>query len=110
LRAGEWDEAERLAQNEIARGFTIPELAAKTVLAELAVRRGDGDAEERLAELAEQADRAGELQRIVPALELRAEWALTSGMPLPAEQFEDLIAQISPRGTCAGDGAMQAAA
>ena len=43
-----------------------PQLLAKTVLAELAVRRGDDDAAERLADLAAQADRTGELQRIAP--------------------------------------------
>ncbi len=44
LRAGEWDEAERVTRGEIERGITVPQLLAKTVLAELAVRRGDPDA------------------------------------------------------------------
>ena len=44
LRAGAWDEAERDAQREIERGITVAQLLAKTVLAELAVRRGDADA------------------------------------------------------------------
>ena len=56
----------------------MPQILAKTVLADLAIRRGDDDAPDRLADLAAQADRAGEPQRIVPALELAAEWALTT--------------------------------
>ena len=46
--------------------MTIVQLLAKTVLAELAVRRGDADAGERLAELEAHADRAGEPQRLLP--------------------------------------------
>jgi DNA-binding CsgD family transcriptional regulator len=110
LRAGDWDAAESTAQEKINRGFTVPELLAKTALAELAVRRGDEDAQERIAELAEQADRTGELQRTVPALELKTEWALTSGGPLPVAEFEEIVAQIRPRGTFGGDGAVRAAA
>ena len=64
LRAGDWDEAESITRRELERAVTVPQLLAKTVLAELAVRRGDPDAGERLADLAAQADRAGELQRI----------------------------------------------
>ena len=59
--AGEWDEAERAARGELERGSTVAAARSrKTVLAELAVRRGDADAAERLADLAAQADRAGE--------------------------------------------------
>ena len=47
------------ARREIERGMTVPQLLAKTVLAELAVRRGDDDAAERLADLA----RAGRAHR-----------------------------------------------
>ena len=65
----------------------MSQLLAKTVLAELAVRRGDPDAGERLADLAAQADRAGELQRIAPVLELATEWALTRGAPMPTERL-----------------------
>ena len=59
LRAGDWDEAERVTRGEIERGITVVQLLAKTVLAELAVRRGDPDAGERLADLAVHGDRAG---------------------------------------------------
>src|SRR5262249_25967623 len=44
LRAGEWEEAERAARAEIERGDTVSQLLARTVLTELAVRRGDPDA------------------------------------------------------------------
>jgi DNA-binding CsgD family transcriptional regulator/tetratricopeptide (TPR) repeat protein len=106
LREGNWDDAERAAQGEIGRGFTVPELLAKTVLAELAVRRGDADAPERLAELTAYADRADELQRIAPVLELAAEWALTNDAPLPVERIEQLVERIQSGGLC-GDGAMR---
>ena len=102
LRAGEWDEAERVARREIESGSTVAQLLAKTVLTELAVRRGDPDAAERLADLAAQADRAGELQRIVPVLELATEWALTSGAPMPTERLEQLVAEMPPARQPAG--------
>jgi ATP/maltotriose-dependent transcriptional regulator MalT len=87
LRAGEWDEAERIVRAEIARETTVPQILARTVLADLAIRRGDEDAPDRLAELAAQADRTGEPQRVVPALELASEWALTNGGPMPVERM-----------------------
>ena len=88
LRAGDVGRGRaRRTRRDRARRSTVPQLLAKTVLAELAVRRGDPDAAERLADLVAQADRAGEPQRIVPALELAAEWALTNGAPMPVERF-----------------------
>ena len=48
LRGGEWDDAERAARSEIETGMTIVQLLANTVLAELAVRRSDDDAGQRL--------------------------------------------------------------
>jgi tetratricopeptide (TPR) repeat protein len=60
LRAGEWDEAEAVTRAESEKGATVSQLVAKTVLAELAVRRGDEDAGERLADLAGEAVRASE--------------------------------------------------
>jgi DNA-binding CsgD family transcriptional regulator len=98
LRAGEWDEAEHVAQGEIARGSTVTQLLAKTVLTELSVRRGDPDAAERLADLAAQAERTGEMQRIAPLLELATEWALTTGAPMPTEEFEKFLDQVRPGG------------
>ena len=108
LRAGEWDEAERLTRREIESGIVV-RLLAKTVLAELAVRRGDPDAAERLSELAAEADRTGELQRIVPLLELGVDWALTTGAPMPVERFEKL-AGLPSGGIRAGRFAMRVAA
>ena len=58
--AGEWDEAERVTRAELEKSVSVAQLVAKTVLAELAVRRGDPDAAERLADLAAQAVRASE--------------------------------------------------
>jgi predicted ATPase/DNA-binding CsgD family transcriptional regulator len=95
LRAGEWDEAERITLGELDRGIAVVQVLAKTVLTELAVRRGDPDAGERLADATEHAERARELQRTVPVLELTAERALTAGTPMPAdllrEQFDDAL-------------------
>jgi DNA-binding CsgD family transcriptional regulator len=102
LRAGEWDEAERVAKAELAGAASVPQLLAHTVLTELAIRRGDDDAERRLGELAAQARRTGEIQRIGPALELAAEWSLTTGAPMPAEGFAHLLKQMKPYGRLAG--------
>ena len=83
---------------EIERGITVVQLLAKTVLAELAVRRGDADARERVADLAAHADRAGEPQRIAPVIELATELALTAGGPVPGERFEQLAEQMRAHG------------
>jgi DNA-binding CsgD family transcriptional regulator/tetratricopeptide (TPR) repeat protein len=108
LRAGDWAEAERLMLQEIESG-RIVRLLTKTVLAELAVRRGDPDARERLAELAGEAERTGELQRIVPVLELATERALTAGEAMPIERFERLTA-MPTSGVRAGRFGSRAAA
>jgi DNA-binding CsgD family transcriptional regulator/tetratricopeptide (TPR) repeat protein len=97
LRAGEWDEAERATHRELAGHTSIPQLLAKTVLAELAVRRGDPDAGERLADITAQAERTGELQRIAPVVELSTERAMTSGASLPRQEFEEALAEIRRR-------------
>jgi DNA-binding CsgD family transcriptional regulator len=110
LRAGDWVDAERVMQRELEAGPTVPQLLAKTVLAELAVRRGDADAADRLADVAAQADRTGELQRIAPVLELATEWALTRGGPLPVERFRRLVDDSRPRGRLAGWSAARLAA
>jgi len=98
LRAGDWAEAERVALAELENGSSVVELLAKTLLAEIAVRRGDPHAAERLADLGAQAQRADELQRIVPALELMAEWALTTGAPMPAAQYAAALERDPPPG------------
>jgi predicted ATPase/DNA-binding CsgD family transcriptional regulator len=110
LRAGEWDDADRITREEIQRDVGVSQLLAKTVLAELAVRRGDPNASEQLADAAEQADRTGEFQRIAPVLELATEWALTTGAPMPALRFEQLAEEVRSRGPHAGWGASRVAA
>ena len=110
LRGGDWDEGERAAQGEIERGLTVVQLLAKTVLAELAVRRGDPDARERLGDLAAHADRAAEPQRIAPVIELTAELALTDGDPFPVERIERLAAQMRGHGGLRGRFAVRLAA
>src|SRR5581483_6339107 len=87
LRAGEWDDAERLVGDELGRSISVVQLLANTALTELAVRRGDDAAADRLAELDEQACRTGERQRIWPVLELTSEAALLEGRPLPVERL-----------------------
>ncbi|HXV33193.1 MAG TPA: AAA family ATPase, partial [Gaiellaceae bacterium] len=98
LRAGRWDEAERVVRDKLEWGSSVVQLLDKTVLAEVAVRRGDPDAADRLADVEAQAERTGEPQRIGPVLELAAEWALTAGAPLPAERLERFLAEVSPPG------------
>jgi DNA-binding CsgD family transcriptional regulator/tetratricopeptide (TPR) repeat protein len=105
LRAGDWDEAERIALRESERGFTVPQLVANTVLTELAVRRGDADAAKRLIDLAAQAERAGDLQRRAPVLELEIERALLAGGPLPLERVQKLVDEIRSSGRRIGWGA-----
>ena len=110
LRGGDWDEAEQISRGEIERGITVVQLHAQTVLAELAVRRGDADALERLADLAEHADRAGEPQRIAPVIELRTELAVTDGGPFPSEGFEQLANHMRAHGGLRGRYAVRLAA
>ena len=105
LRAGEWDEAERATLGELAQQEDVSQLLARTVLAELAVRRGDPDADARLDELAAQAARTREVQRIAPVLELATERALTGGAAFPTELFETALAEIRRRGNHSGWGA-----
>jgi DNA-binding CsgD family transcriptional regulator/tetratricopeptide (TPR) repeat protein len=102
LRGGDWDEAERITHGEIERGITVVQLLTKTVLAELAVRRGDADAADRVADLAAHADRAAEPQRIMPAIELMAERALTEGEPMPVQWIEGLADHLTAHGAMSG--------
>jgi predicted ATPase/DNA-binding CsgD family transcriptional regulator len=110
LKAGEWDEAEERTRAELEKSVSVAHLVAKTVLAELAVRRGDPDAADRLADLAAQAVRASEPQRLAPLVELETEWALTTGSPMPAERLEALLDDARPPGGLIGWGAIRVAA
>ena len=109
LRSGDWEHAERTARNEIATGKTIVQLLARTVLAELAVRRGDADAPDRVGELEALADRAGEPQRLMPVIELQTELAITGGGPVLAERFELLARQMRENGGLRGRFAVRLA-
>jgi DNA-binding CsgD family transcriptional regulator/tetratricopeptide (TPR) repeat protein len=96
LRSGDWAAAEALASQEVEKGVTVTQLLAKTVLTELAVRRGDHDARARLDELGELACRTGELQRIGPFLELEIEWSLLRGVPPPRARFAEATRSLGP--------------
>ena len=109
LRAGEWGEAERITRGEVERGLTVVQLLAKTVLTELAVRRGDADAGARLADLTAHAERAAELQRVAPVVELMAERALSGDGRMPIERFEALADVIGPGGKLEGRFSMRLA-
>ena len=79
LRTGRWVEAERTALAHERSKVAVHRLLAETVLAELAVRRGDAAAAERLDALSARAEETGELQRLVPVFELSIERALLAG-------------------------------
>ena len=109
LRDGDWAAAERAARSETETAMTVVQLLAKTVLAELAVRRGDDDAGERVSELAAHADRAGEPQRLLPVIELQTELALTVRGPLPEERFQLLARHMKENGWRRGRFALRLA-
>jgi DNA-binding CsgD family transcriptional regulator/tetratricopeptide (TPR) repeat protein len=110
LRAGEWDEAEQYASRVVSGGQSIPQLLARTVLSELAIRRGDPEAEDELVSLAAQAQRTGELQRLAPVVELQVESALLSGAPMPCRRIEVLLEEVRrTRGSFTGWGAVRMA-
>ena len=110
LRSGAWEEAEQATRAELEKSSSVAQLVAKTVLTELAVRRGDADASERLADLAAQAVRASEPQRLAPLVELETEWALTTGAAMPIERFEALLDETWQPGGLIGWGAIRVAA
>ncbi|HEY4609283.1 MAG TPA: LuxR C-terminal-related transcriptional regulator, partial [Ilumatobacteraceae bacterium] len=91
LRVGEWAEAERRIRDAIGNTTGILQLAAGTVLTELAVRRGDADAADRLADVDRQAAVAGELQRVLPVTELSIEYAFIRGEAIPTKLLERLV-------------------
>ncbi|HEV8461580.1 MAG TPA: AAA family ATPase [Gaiellaceae bacterium] len=87
MRAGQWTEAERIAAAHAQTKVAVHQLLAETILAELAVRRGDEDADRRLAALAEKAEETGELQRLCPVFELSIEHAVLAGEEPPVERM-----------------------
>ncbi|MFI7741466.1 helix-turn-helix transcriptional regulator [Kocuria rhizosphaericola] len=114
LRRGEWARAARLAGARLrstpSSARTVTGLQARTVLAELALRRGDTDADELLTTLASDADRTGELKRIQPVLELQVERALLRGQPLPVDRIEEVARVVGPAPLGTGWGRGRAAA
>jgi DNA-binding CsgD family transcriptional regulator/tetratricopeptide (TPR) repeat protein len=102
-RSGEWAEAEELARGVVDRSESVLQIVAKTVLVELAVRRGDPDATVRLADVREQAGRTGELQRLCPVFELGAESALVGAAPMPKAELAGSLAFLEEeRGDLSG--------
>ncbi len=113
LREGAVGEAAALASGALEGGRagpTVSGLLARTVLTELAVRRGDDDAEARLASLAAEADRTGELQRIAPVLELEVEQALCGGGPPPLRRLAGLGGLVGAEPLARGYAAARVAA
>jgi DNA-binding CsgD family transcriptional regulator/tetratricopeptide (TPR) repeat protein len=110
LRGGDWAEAERVVQSELPGLREVSLLLARTIAAELAVRRGDADAAARLGEVREQAFRTGELQRIAPVLELETVAALTSEHPFPVDDLRELAPALEYRGASMGISSLRAAA
>ncbi|MFP5219767.1 MAG: ATP-binding protein [Actinomycetes bacterium] len=108
LRAGAWPDAERLAREQLRppQDATVVGLLCRTVLAELAVRRGDPDAGALLDRLVAESLRTAELKRIAPVLELEVEHAMLHHEPLPVERFgtvRDVVGEVPlARGAVAG--------
>jgi ATP/maltotriose-dependent transcriptional regulator MalT len=96
LRAGAWAAAERVALRYERTGVAIHRLLAETILTELAVRRGDGDADARLEALTETAERTGELQRLVPVVELTVEQAVLADETPARAALLEYVADESP--------------
>lgn len=82
LRAGDWSGASALLDALRPVPGSVVELVAATVRAELALRRGDDDARDRLGAVDEVATCTREPQRMGPILELVVEHAYLSGANL----------------------------
>jgi DNA-binding CsgD family transcriptional regulator/tetratricopeptide (TPR) repeat protein len=90
-RAGDWAEAERLAGGEAQNGPSVARIVADTVLAEIAVRRGDADVELRLRHVLSHVQHAGDVQRVQPVVDLMTERALLEDKPPPLERLRLLM-------------------
>jgi DNA-binding CsgD family transcriptional regulator len=91
----------RVADGGAGQG-TIAGLQAEVVATELAIRRGDARADERLAALVLVADRTGMITHIGAALELQVERALTAGTPLPVDRFGEVARIVGRQALRAG--------
>lgn len=91
MRRGEWDEACGLVEAERPRLRGVVLLVKDSLLAEHAVRRGEADAADRLADVVRRSTATGELQRIIPVLELSVEHAVVNGLPPPVTSVKEAI-------------------
>ncbi len=111
LRAGEWDEAERITRDEIERGLGRA-AAAREDRARRArgspgrSRRGANGSPTSASRPTGRASSSGSRR----SLELATEWALTTGAPMPVERFEQLAEEVRTRGPHVGWGASRVAA
>jgi DNA-binding CsgD family transcriptional regulator len=94
LRAGHWGEAEGTALAHEQSKVAVHRLLAESVLAELAVRRGDGADAVRLDALSARAEQTGELQRLVPVFELSIERALLAGERPSVERMLPYLSEV----------------
>jgi DNA-binding CsgD family transcriptional regulator/tetratricopeptide (TPR) repeat protein len=90
-RAGDWTEAERLARGNAQNGPSVARIVADTVLAEVAVRRGDDDVDARLNDLLAHVQHAGDVQRVQPIVDLMTERALIADVPPPVDRLRALL-------------------
>lgn len=111
LRAGDWQAAETLVASP-SDTSSVAALQARLVRTELAVRRGDTDAEERLRRLGDDVARTGELIRIAPVFDLRAEWAFLHDRPPPVDHLTSIRTVVGEHGFTHGiwSGRLAAAA
>jgi len=77
LDRGRWHDADALAGSVLTSPATSPlnQMNALYTITRLHVRRGEDDAETLVRRFVSEAERTGELQRLVPAAVVRAEWA-----------------------------------
>ena len=101
LRAGDGTRPSGSHRARARSGARCPSCSRRRVLAELAVRRGDPDAAERLADLAEQADRTGELQRIVPGARAGDRVGADDGRRCRSSGSQALVDELRRRGVTA---------
>jgi class 3 adenylate cyclase len=89
---GEYDAAESIARPLVEHPTVPTRVVALTALAEVAHRRGDGDAAELADQLWDLARGTGEAQRSVPALAARARQVLRAqGVDAALPVFQDAI-------------------
>ncbi|HEU4947599.1 MAG TPA: AAA family ATPase [Kribbella sp.] len=101
LDRGRWDDAERLATASLRRPgeSVVNQINAFVTLARLRSRRGDPGADAAVRRVVDEAERTGELQRIVPAAVARAELAdLRGDLPAECNHLRALLDRLVPTG------------